>query len=154
MLRIGLTVYLMLATFMGPALCCCTIARLSAATPTLAQPEEPEKPHSCCCCEQSLPPDASPQLGEPPDHPPQPTDHDPASCPCKQHPTNPMTTGVLASSTFDDLRTLEQQQQHTLFLLPVSVGVAPQPMSVVPDESPGLFMTGRDRLCALQVFRC
>lgn len=47
MARIGLTLYLMLATAVGPCLCCCTMARLPAIA--MAPAAEPPAPPSCCC---------------------------------------------------------------------------------------------------------
>jgi hypothetical protein len=46
MLRIGLALYLTVATVAAPGLCCCSLGRLPSSLPVEAS--APSAPHSCC----------------------------------------------------------------------------------------------------------
>jgi hypothetical protein len=148
MLRIGLTAYLILATIISPALCCCTPARFVTTAPQAETDNEPAapKPH-CCCCPETRTSDES--------APPQPKrpDHDPNSCPCKQHPTDSLPTSAGTIQIAEDLRTTQIDAFEALlsFTLPVA---ALQKATADSVETPPFFLTARARLCALQVFRC
>src|SRR5262245_15165910 len=69
--------YLVLVTFAGPWLCCCTFARLAAHASTPAVPAAPAVPSCPCCCHE----DAD-KVTFPADEPAAPSPKVP-DCPCR-----------------------------------------------------------------------
>jgi hypothetical protein len=67
MARAAVTIVLSLTTLLGPWLCCCTAAQVSAwfrpvPPHTEAPPPAPPADCCCCCCEQSTPAAAVPEV--------------------------------------------------------------------------------------------
>jgi hypothetical protein len=143
-LRIGLSVYLMLATLTGPWLCCCQLPRMSARFAALLRNEQAkpaENPPSCC---QHRVPVKDSQPRNPPKAP---------SCPCQDN----RSALVLLES--DGTRQLQRDSNaQALDLLDydfLSGGVLPSVGLMRPSspESPPV-LTGRDILSSLHILRC
>ncbi len=144
MLRIGLSVYLMLATLTGPWLCCCQLPRMSARFVAHLRNKQakPTEDHPSCC--QHRVPVKDSQPTNPPKAP---------SCPCQGN----RPALVLLES--DPARQLQRDSSaQTLDLLDydflsgaviLSVGL----MQTSSSQSPPV-LTGRDILSSLHILRC
>lgn len=79
MARFGLALYLVMATAVGPWLCCCTTVGMPASPSASQQPApgEPEETSTSCCCCPKAPAD------EPPAEPVN-------SCPCHKSQADPV----------------------------------------------------------------
>lgn len=80
MVRIGLTLYLMLATVAGPWLCCCTAGDFPA--PLSRKPSAPSAPRPCCGHEKSPSGHSALDEEQAPGRPVPAAPHGP--CPCKE----------------------------------------------------------------------
>ena len=148
MFRIGLSVYLMLATLVGPWLCCCQMSRFSARFVSLLRYEK-SKPFESrpSCCQHRVPVKDS-QPTKLPDAP---------SCPCQGKGQEAPALVVLQS---DGTRQVDRDPNaqamefpDTEFLLS---GVATSSINLVLNASslPSPVLTGRDILSSLHILRC
>lgn len=80
MFRLAVALYLMVMTVAGPAVCCCSLPRLTARSGE--QPSAPpcSAPASCPCCPHSH----DEQPADAPEQPSPPASPDGPGCPCKQ----------------------------------------------------------------------
>lgn len=151
MLRVGLIAYLMIATLAGPAWCCCTFTRLAsfAAKTDLGDSPVP------CCCHTVVPADDGENLSDSQERKSSVPGED--RCPCKEHRAE---LQALPLSNFNEIRdaracafdfdTVSTMPDCTLSMQADRQGGA----SLLSDQSDGSALTGRDILCAFQVFRC
>jgi hypothetical protein len=149
--RLGLTLFLMLATAAGPAWCCCTMGRMFSALPV-------RKPagaggHDCCC------PGRHDANGRSTKHAglrgkPSPVSHEP--CPCKQAPRQAVLTtaaALLAAAGPNGFpATFHAEDEARLVAAAAGAlhGQGPAPRE--PIGAP--FLGCRDILRALHVLRC
>ncbi len=147
MIRIGLSVYLMLATLAGPWLCCCQLPRLSARFVALLRIDK-AKPvgsnHSCC---QHRVPVKDSQL------PAQPND---PSCPCQGTRQEAPAIVLLESDGAGQLdRDLNAQAVNLLDCDSLSGIDAPSlALMLTPSTLSSPVLTGRDILSSLHILRC
>ena len=147
MIRIGLSVYLMLATLAGPWLCCCQLSRLSARFVALLRIDKTkpaESNHSCC--QHRLPVKDS----QPRKHP------DAPSCPCQGTRQEAPALVLLESEGARQLdRDLNSQVVDLLGgdFLPGTVAFSAA-LNLVFSTASLPFVTGRDILSALHILRC
>lgn len=152
MVRIGISVYLMLATLVGPGLCCCTTPRLLAA---LAHPGKTEQPRLSCCphhhqsgvADHPTGPEQAPQKREQPGHP---------DCPCQE---NRATLALLSPDSESALQLLSRHLASGWMTfvgaLPMAVPQFVAGLTGVPGGCPAFpFLTARDMLRSLHVLRC
>ncbi len=90
MFRLGLIIYLVIATVAGPSLCCCSTTRLFASGGSPATHDAPPEPAPTSCCPHCTPPHQEKAPVEQ-DYPHRP------QCPCKQHNSQQ----VLSTSEID-----------------------------------------------------
>lgn len=157
MVRIGVSIYLMLATAVGPWFCCCTTMRLLGSV-VPAESGGGGRSHSAragCCHHKhqskKLPeqnrsektPDRHDQPGQP-------------SCPCQEH--GPGSPALACLETNLSKQSDVQRVLHGLLAdlgatLPPSGELAPDFLS--PGDSPALpFLTAGDLLYAHHLLRC
>lgn len=144
MFRIGLSVYLMLATLTGPWLCCCRLPRFSARFVVLLQNDKAKPAEShCCCCQHHVPVKDS----EPPNPPKAPT------CPCQ---SNRPALVVLESDGARQLHRNSNSQAVDLLDCDSLSAVVMAPVGLMLTSSPlsAPVLTGRDILSALHILRC
>lgn len=148
MFRIGLSVYLMFATLVGPYLCCCQLPRFSDRLVALLHNERTKPVESRQCCCQHHVPDVPVKDSQPANSP------KPPWCPCQSnHPSL-----VLLDS--DGTRQLYRDSNaQTVDLLDcdfVSGVVMPSvgPMLTASLLSSPVLTTGRDILSSLHILRC
>lgn len=147
MLRIGLCVYLMFATLLGPWLCCCRLPRLGARFAALLRSEKAESAESAPpCCQHRRPVKDSRQPAKRPNDP---------RCPCQgKRPEAPALVGLEA----DGARQLDRDNAQSVHLLNGDF----LPTAVTPSFHVRLFSSihsapvhsGRDILSALHILRC
>jgi hypothetical protein len=144
LLRIGLSVYLMLATLVGPWLCCCQPPRLSARFVALLRNEEAksaENHHSCC--QHQAPVNDS-----------QPTNTPKApSCPCQGNRpalVTPVSDGTRQLHRDSNAQAVDLLDHDSLsgVLMP-SFG-----LTLTSSLLSSPFLTGRDILSSLHILRC
>ncbi|MBX9681131.1 MAG: hypothetical protein K2X38_20430 [Gemmataceae bacterium] len=153
MLRIGLIAYLMVVTLAGPAWYCCTLSRLTAWSTSGKIANAEAKPHGCC--HRQVPSqnridskNAAERATPAPQESP---------CPCKEQRSNEMATVPSTSQEAEDYRWLsdELSQVHPLFMPSSWVfPAAVQSNFALSCVSDGAVLTGRQILCAFQVFLC
>jgi hypothetical protein len=139
MVRIGLSLYLMIAAAASPCFCCCTGERLAAL---FAFPTRQAAHCGCCGCHQ-------PATGHQ-DQPGRP------SCPCQQDGQQRLFLASLDSDF------VEQAQAHPVIPpadLPAgaltALPVSPQGDALVTTVGRALpFVTSQDILRALHILRC
>jgi hypothetical protein len=147
MLRIGMAVYLMLATTAGPWLCCCTansLAAVVAASLPKRTAAESAPAAVCCCCHHQ---EARPE--KPADHAPAPR----RSCPCNE---NRLPFAVAAAAGWPSTAQPEANLQplclsHDLLKPRGSLADA---LDNGRDGPVTPFRDGRAILCALHILRC
>ncbi len=144
MFRIGLSVYLMLATLAGPWLCCCQLPRLSARFVASLQKEKAKPAGSHCCrCQEHVPVKDS----EPSNPPKAPT------CPCQ---SNRPALVLLESDEAKQLhRDSNAQAVDLLHFDSLSEVVVPS-VGLMLTSSPlsPLALTVREILSTLHILRC
>jgi hypothetical protein len=153
MVRVGLTLYLMCATAVGPALCCCLPARFFA----LFTPAEQSLPacHACCshhtCDRDGL----SGNLPGSRDNP-SPGPRDP--CPCKESPLERLVLIAPENSAknANDGRSLETSSFVEVDRLPVAAAflVPGTPGRASGEPFASALHDARDILRALHILRC
>jgi hypothetical protein len=145
--RIGLSVYLMFATLVGPWLFCCQLPRLGARFVALLRYDKANSAGTTpSCCQHRMPAKDS----HPRNHP------DTPSCPCQgSHQEQPALLLVESDGTRQldrnlNARTVDLLRCDSLsgVLMP-SVGLL---LISLPVSSPVL--TGRDILSSLHILRC
>jgi hypothetical protein len=156
MFRIGLVIYLTIASLAGPAWCCCLFDRLPLPTVMAASADEAKESstpaRSCCCQRQTTPeqPATNPTKSE---EPTAPDDR----CPCKDQRSNDNVPIA------NDVQIQEQQFRSTLgsfdHLLAMQFSCMHIDHSIFAldkrfDPSGPHRLSGPDLLCALQNFRC
>lgn len=153
MVRIGLSVYLMLATLAGPSLCCCTSTRLVAS---LLHAREAGQPKPSCCQhhrpggagDQHTDRKKSPQDHEQPEHP---------TCPCQENRFEPVAllSPDPASAKQVQSRSLCSSLTDVIGMLPVTALLSVESTPPIPRERLALsFVTTHDLLHALHMLRC
>lgn len=152
MARIGLTLYLMVATAASPWLCCCTAGQLPG--PLSSSTPEPPAPHTCCG--HGVAPSGQPAANDEqvPDSPPPAAPHGP--CPCVKGLRNlsllavpERTAGVEQGGPFSSLCPFEVGTFITVNSLDLGdQGKAPGEPISFPFYGP------RDILRALHILRC
>jgi hypothetical protein len=142
--RIGLSVYLMLATVAGPWLCCCQLPSFSARLVALLRNEAaPPAGTQHSCCHRGVPvKDSRPT--SPPKAP---------SCPCQG---NPSALVLLESGGARQVQRDSNVQAIDLFDYDFLTGIVMPSVGMIrtcsPQSSPVL--TGRDILSSLHILRC
>jgi hypothetical protein len=153
MARIGLTLYLMLATVAGPWLCCCTAGQLPVSfSPTTP---EPSVPHTCCGCGAAPSGEPAANDEQAPDNPSPPAAPD-GPCPCRKglQKLSPLakpvrSPGVEPGGSFESLYPFEAGTFFTVSSLdPRDQGRVPGEPITFPFYGP------RDILRALHILRC
>jgi hypothetical protein len=157
MARIGLTLYLVLASVAGPGLCCCVPARLAhllclgsgkSGRVAATTPRQ-------CCCHHDGGPAASPQKTPSPD-PSNPCSPEPGSCPCKQ-------PGLVTALLSQDAEQLNPVLVRNLLdgpagLVPVTLTTCLLSLEASlggPGEGAALpFLSAHDYLTTLHILRC
>ena len=153
MLRISLIAYLMVGAVAGPAWCCCTLDRLAAwCVPVSKAKSEPSSQPTCC--HRQAPLQTRNDSSKPQKQSPSPKE---SPCPCKEHQSGQANAAILTGQESNDARWSGAESDLSAFL-----GVAllwadaesgtPISSSAVPSVDCGL--SGRDILCAFQIFRC
>jgi len=143
MVRRIVALYLMLATAVGPSLCCCALAPHRATARGAAEtcPCQAEAPP--CCRAAAV---KTPILTRAPAD--QPTPH---HCPCREHGSKPAIVAARATEASEGLAS------------PFAVDIAGSPVSVTlpvlsappdPTDSPSPLPPGRDLLRAHHRLRC
>ena len=154
MLRIGLIAYLMVGTLAGPAWCCCTFDRLTAWSTTGDVATTETKSH-CCSHHQHVPAHDEKDASKSSDRAtPAPKE---APCPCKEQRNNEAAAVSLNVQEARDSRWLtdEFNQANPLFMPLGWVSPASsQAGGSYPSAPDGAALSGRQILCAFQVFRC
>ncbi|MBY0512665.1 MAG: hypothetical protein K2P78_01990 [Gemmataceae bacterium] len=155
MLRTALTIYMVLATLVGPAVCCCSLCPAAAGVgrPFLPAPHRSPatpSPAGCPhCCGQSAPA---------PDSPSKTPDRDPGrpqkpACPCQSHAAQPALPQAEADGT-SVLALL------VAFADMISAGPLATWVAVEADLRPSCpaegvpFLTAQDLLRAHHLLRC
>jgi len=154
MLRLGLIAYLMVGTLAGPAWCCCTFERLTTWSTTNNVATTKAKSH-CCSHHQHVPAHDEKDADKSSDRTrPAPKE---APCPCKEQRNNEAAAVTLTVQEARDSRWLtdEFNQANPLFMPLgwVSPALA-QSDGSHPSAPDGAGLSGRQILCAFQVFRC
>lgn len=153
MLRISLIAYLMVGTLAGPAWCCCTFDRLKAWL-TPAKIASGEAKSRGCCHRQVPAQDESASKNSSGRTTPAPKE---SPCPCKEHGSNEMAA---VPSTIQETRDSRWLTDEFNLANPLFVPIGwVSPASAQSDSSlscacDGAGLTGRQILCAFQVFRC
>jgi hypothetical protein len=161
MMRIGLSVYLILVTLAGPALCCCSLRGLTkfatqpadrAGRQTSAEPPPATPPEDggCCCChhQKPAPTPKPPKSDDPPLR--QPTD----PCPCRHHASQPALPSSQADSAAPWL--FSPVFLALLSFAPVALaGSVADGLTGAAVSSAGRpFLTAQDMLRAHHLLRC
>ena len=153
MLRISLIAYLMVGTLTGPAWCCCTLDRLTAWL-TPAKIANGQAKSRGCCHQQGPAQDESESRNSTGRTTPAPRE---SPCPCKEHGSNEMAAVPSTIQETRDSRWLTDEFNHANPLFMPIGWVSPalaQSDDSLPGASDGACLTGRQILCAFQVFRC
>lgn len=145
MVRIGLSLYLMLAAAAGPSFCCCTTMRLAdlLALPTKTAPGR----H---CCENH--PHAPGQKQHKPEehHPGKPGEPGRPSCPC-QEGDQQLTPLASLDSGPKELQSRHSPEGSAAFVsfVPATLHLSPESNPNAPGNAVLLpFLTSEDLLCA------
>lgn len=147
MFRIGLSVYLMLATLAGPSFCCCQMSRLSARFVHWLRSDEANAAASTpSCCRHQAPTKDS----QPPTHPEKP------SCPCRDSSSERPALMVLEAEGAAQLHRDQSALADDLLDGDFLTSVLPLSTARIP-ASPARFFSfesGRDILSSLHILRC
>ncbi len=149
MFRLGVVTYLVIVTSVGPALCCCTTARLLASFGPTAYKEGQPRPAPTSCCHHSSPLNHGkvPAEKHSPDCP---------QCPCNQDCLQP----VLSTTELDGLSLLHLRllPADGVFLPLLSDLQSSLTLSAFRPASGDLwllpFLSTRDILFHLHMLRC
>lgn len=147
MFRIGLSVYLMLATLAGPWLYCCQLPRLGARLVALLRYEKANSAESIpSCCQHRLPVKDS----QPRNHP------DTPSCPCQgSHQEQQALLLVEADGTRQLDRDANTQAVDLVGCDCLSeVAISSVGLMLIPSSQSSAVLTGRDILSSLHILRC
>lgn len=151
MLRIGLTLYLMLAMLAGSALCCCMAEQLRAV---FARTSKQGTRAPCCNHQESTRPSQQRALQQCPDK----KDHsDRSECPCQGHRCQETALAALESSPAKQFQSRLSLLGPTELLaaLPFALAVSSERECRPPKESMPLpFLTAQDILRTLHMLRC
>lgn len=150
MVRIGLSLYLMLAVVAGPSFCCCSIECLAAL---FAASKSPISEGTRCCShgqQVAKYPHRSagqqhPDKDEHPGHP---------SCPCQGHGLGDTTLASLDSELGHQLQLRQALDVSPLLLLFVTTSLGLSPKNAVPAPGNLPFLSTEDILCTLHILRC
>lgn len=144
MVRIGMSVYLMLATLAGPWLFCCQLPRLGARLVALLQYDKAKSDSTPSCCQQRMPVKES----QPRNHP------DTPSCPCQgSRLEQPALLLVESDGTWQLDRDSNAQAVDLLGCACPAEIVLPS-VGLMPTPSSSAVVTGRDILSSLHILRC
>ena len=157
-LRLGLTVYLMLATVAGPAFCCCLPGHFAALwTAASAKHSESQRTCSCpACCHEQAPSEPSrqdvalPSRGQS-NHP------NDSQCPCKSAGAQAyavVSINSVAAKQLQQLGGSERAADLVGSLGTVASGPTIQGIALGCDCLIAPFQTPRDMLRALHILRC
>ncbi len=149
--RIGLSVYLMLATLAGPWLCCCTASRFLAFVPSVGRVKHPAGHHCCGHHRQGTGSGAARQEHR------KPSPSAPSPCPCQESQCQP--------STFTVPDHPEGAGRDRLTPVPGSFGTGASVIASTSLTAPAFrlmpreciafpFLGGQDILRALHIQRC
>jgi len=145
--RIGLSVYLMFATLVGPWLCCCQLPRFNARFAALLRNEKakPAETHHCCCQHQV--PDVPAKESLPANPPKTPW------CPCQSN--RPALVLQDSDGTRQLHRDSNAQAVDLLDCDSITGIVMPSSGLMLTASSLSLpVLTGRDILSSLHILRC
>lgn len=147
MFRIGLSVYLMLATLVEPWLCCCQLPRFSARFVTLFRIEKAKPAESRQCCCQHPDPDVPVKDSQPANPPKTPW------CPCQ---SNRLALVLLDSDVTRQLHRDSNAQAVDLLDYDSLTGIATPSAGLILTATPltSSTLTGRDILSSLHILRC
>lgn len=149
MFRLGLVTYLVIAMLAGPALCCCTTARLLASLgPSATKTAQDCSNHTSGCCRHSDPAQK--------DKAPAEKDHsDGPQCPCKQDGSQPALSPVELDGASALLRTVVSDW----FALPLVGDTSGLTLGVLRPAAAGdrwlvPFLSTQDILFGHHMLRC
>lgn len=150
MVRIGLSLYLMLAAVAGPWLCCCTSERLAAL---FASPTKQSSHDGCCGNHQTAKHSQKHRTSEQrsgdqeqPNRPP---------CPCQEDGSRQVVALNPELGKQVQSRYSVQGQAEPLFALPTLLCLSSDGDRKVPSKGEILpFLTAQDILCTLHILRC
>jgi len=148
MARIGISLYLMLVSLVGPGLCCCTITRAWGCQACCASSTQQDHHHHSGCCHHH---DSTPK-------PETPKNPDGPSCPCKDHGAIPV---ALLRSDLENAKQLKTSLELGLVFESMAFVAASTTASPVHDGQALLahalwcpFQSPAGILCALCILRC
>ncbi len=146
MFRIGLSVYLMLATLAGPWLFCCQLPRLGARFVALLRYDKAKSASIPSCCQHRMPVKDS----QPRNHP------DAPSCPCQgSRPEQPALLLVESGETRQLDRDSNPQAVDLLgCAYPSEIVIPSVGLMLTPSSLSSGVLSGRDILSALHILRC
>lgn len=145
MVRIGLSVYLMLATLAGPSLCCCRLSHLSAPFATWIRNTHANAAASNRSCCQHHGPAKDSQPSKSPDG---------SSCPCQGRCSEtPALTLLEAEGTAKLHRDLNAQVVVDCDFLP-TLAMSSAALTLFSSALSSPVLTGRDILSTLHTLRC
>lgn len=153
MVRIGLSLYLMLAAAVGPWLCCCTTQRLLAP---LFAPSTKQASHAGCCEDHQTA--KSSQKHRASEH--RPGDQDPPdrpSCPCQEEGSRQVTLADPASEAAKQFQSRYSAQGafELLAVAPTALCLSAEGAPQTSGEGVRLpFLSTEDILHALHILRC
>ncbi len=150
MIRLGLVTYLVIATFAGPLLCCCTTARLVAGFASPASRDQSQsRPAKTGCCRHSSTAhnDKAPADKHQPDCP---------QCPGKQDCVQPVLSNAeLDGSNLVNLRPLPSDWVLPALLADIQSSLTLSAFRAAAGDLSLLpFLSTRDILFRLHMLRC
>lgn len=153
MMRLGLAVYLMLTTAVGPWFCCCAASRILKLCTT----SEPGRPAGHSCCGAHAPSPGHRSTGQ--EQGPAPSSPSPlGSCPCKEGRSQPVVFATSERSSAVELvrlLTALPSAEKGGLLLPASFVLSGYATAQTATECLAFpFHDCRDILTALHVLRC
>lgn len=145
MFRVGITVYLMVATLAGPSLCCCSMERVTAFAFDAVFSSRNDQTASHCCCATTCSKESSKNGQQAP--------HDPDKCPCKEKSNSRIA--------MPPMERVEVSQSDLMAEFVASFAAATFGSEIVTvavpfvrEQSDSLHFSGQDMLLAFQTFRC
>lgn len=144
MARIGLTLYLALASALGPSLCCCLPG---AVVELFASGNHPSAGHGCCGHHAASSREHPVKSGQTPQTPSPARQKD---CPCKDGQSQPVV--LTASHELESARSVAPLPRVLLAVLPLS----PLPSCCLSEQVTERFPfhDARDLLSTFQTLRC
>ena len=151
MVRIGLSLYLMLAAAAGPSFCCCTTVRLADL---LALPMKDARGGHCCATHLDAPGQKPQKPKE--HHPGKPGEPGGPSCPCKEgDPQQTPLASLDSGSKALQSRHSPQGSAEFVSFVPAALPLSPESNPNAPGKAVLLpFLTSEDLLCAHHILRC